>query len=209
MSANTISLLESISLRDGRMELLPYHQERVNQARRKLLGIKQPLSLARYLRTQDLPDGGNHKIRLVYGRSIEDFSCTAYTPRTVGSLRVVQPDPIDYRFKYADRKALDSAFTYRDGCDDILISSNGFLTDTLYGNIALYDGKKWWTPAHPLLKGVRRAALIDQHALHPTVVRVPDLRYFQEVRIINAMIPLAESVPIPVEKVFLPGQLMR
>ncbi|PSR15198.1 MAG: chorismate-binding protein [Bacteroidetes bacterium] len=205
MSENAVQLLETICLLNGKMDLLPLHQERVNHARRKLFGIKKQLNLRTYLAQQVLPATGYHKIRIVYDQGIQSFSCTPYSPRKVSTLRIVELEPFNYRFKYANRSELDKAFTYRDGCDDILMSWNSYLTDTYYGNIALHDGHKWWTPAHPLLKGVRRASLCRQEQLHPTLIRVPDLKYFKELRIINAMIPLADSVPISMDQIFLPG----
>ena len=39
--------------------------------------------------------------------------------------------------------------------DEILITRNGLLTDTSIANIALFNGKEWHTPKHPLLKGVQ------------------------------------------------------
>ena len=112
---------------------------------------------------------------------------------------------IDYRFKYADRHFLEDAFSRREGCDDVLITWRGFLTDASYANIALFDGVKWYTPAHPLLKGVRRAHLLTQGVLQSTVVRSTDLRYFREARLINAMIGLEESPSIPIKHIYNPG----
>jgi 4-amino-4-deoxychorismate lyase len=188
------------------MDLLPFHQKRVNRSRRQLFGIKKQLNLRTFLKEQELPATGYHKIRITYNHSIQTFNCTAYVPRPVNSLRIVAFEPFDYRYKYANRRKLDLAFTYRDGCDDIIISWQSYVTDTYYGNLALFDGQKWWTPAHPLLKGVRRAFLCEKKILHPTIIRVPDLKYFKEVRIINAMIPLQESKPIGIDKIFMPGK---
>lgn len=188
------------------MDLLPYHQKRVNRSRRQLFGIKKQLNLRTFLEEQDLPATGYHKIRMTYNHSVQTFNCTAYVPRPVESLRIVEYEPFDYRFKYANRRKLDTAFSYRDGCDDIIISWQSFVTDTYYGNLALYDGQKWWTPAHPLLKGVRRTFLCDKKRIHPTVIRVPDLKYFKEARIINAMLSLEESQAIATNKIFMPGK---
>jgi 4-amino-4-deoxychorismate lyase len=206
LSDQLVQLIESICLREGSLDLLPFHQERVNHSRRQLFGIKQQLNLKTFLDQQQLPDTGYHKIRIVYDKVIHSFSCEPYQPRRVKTLRVVKLEPFNYRYKYADRKPLDEAFTYRDGCDDIIMSWHDFITDTYYGNLALYDGQKWWTPVHPLLKGTRRAKLCKEGRIHPTVIRVPDLKYFKEVRIINAMIPLEESRSIKIDQIFLPGE---
>lgn len=191
------------------MDLLSFHQQRVNRSRRQLFGIKKQLNLRTFLQDQSLPQTGTYKVRITYGREIEHLSIEPYHIRPVQSLRVVVTEPFDYRHKYLNRKKLDLAYSYRDGCDDIIMSWQSFITDSYYGNLALYDGQKWWTPAHPLLKGTRRAQLCADRKLHPTVVRVPDLKYFKEVRIINAMIPLEESPRISADQVFLPGEALR
>lgn len=188
------------------MDLLPFHQERMNHSRRQLFGIKRQINLQKFLDRQDLPTEGYHKVRIVYDKEVNSFTCQPYEPRLVRKLRVVKLEPFDYRHKYLDRRPLDEAYSYRDGCEDIIMSWHSYITDTYYGNLALFDGQKWWTPVHPLLKGTRRAKLCKEGRLHPTMIRVPDLKYFREVRIINAMLPLKESRPIKVSKIYLPEQ---
>ncbi len=199
-------LLESICLKDGQLPLLTYHQQRVDQSRIKLLGIKKRLNLSTFLEEQDLPSTGRHKLRFTYSQQIDSFSCTTYQIRPIENLRIVDlTDGIHYRYKFLDRELIEDAFSRREGCDDILITWRGFLTDSSYANLALFDGEKWYTPAHPLLKGVRRTHLIKEGRLTPTVIRSNDLKYFQEIRLINAMIDLEESPPIPIKHVYNPG----
>ena len=45
----------------------------------------------------------------------------------------------------------------------------GLLTDTSIANIALSDGTHWYTPAHPLLKGTKRAALLEEGILQEKI----------------------------------------
>ncbi len=71
------------------MELLPFHQERVNRSRRQLFGIKKQLNFRTFLQKQDLPANGYHKIRIVYSKEVHDWSVTPYQIRTVQNLRVV------------------------------------------------------------------------------------------------------------------------
>ncbi len=208
MQKTTLPLIETICLQDGQIPLLAYHQKRVNRSRFMLFGIKKQLNLDTFLKEQDLPKTGRHKLRIVYDRLVHDFTCVPYQQKKITNLRIVVENTVDYRHKYLDRKALDNAYSYRDGCDDIIISHHQFVTDTYFGNIALFDGKKWWTPAHPLLKGVQRNALIKNGQLHPTVIRIPDLKYFKEIKIINAMIRLEDSPAIPISKVFHSGEVI-
>ena len=46
-----------------------------------------------------------------------------------------------------------------------LIVKDGYLTDTSIANIALYDGYTWFTPAHPLLRGTKRAELLNKQLI--------------------------------------------
>jgi 4-amino-4-deoxychorismate lyase len=190
-------------LQDGELALLPFHQERVNRSRFDLFGMKKQLRLDAFLDDQQLPTSGCYKLRIHYAKRIEGFECLPYQARPIETLRVVEVDHFDYRFKYADRAPLKALYAQRKGCDDILISYRGFLTDSYYANLALYDGQKWWTPAHPLLKGVRREALCRTGRLHPTILRVKDLAHFRELRLINAMIDLEESPPIDLSRIYL------
>ena len=68
-------------------------------------------------------------------------------------------------FQEHRQKKLNSLFQIRQDKDDILIVKNGLLTDTSIANIALYDGNDWYTPLHPLLKGTKRAELLDKGVL--------------------------------------------
>jgi 4-amino-4-deoxychorismate lyase len=197
------TLLESICLQDGELPLLAFHQKRVNRSRFALFGMKKQLKLDAFLAEQQLPAQGRYKLRIHYTKYVESFECLPYQLKPVRSLRIVEVDRLDYRFKYADRSALEALYAQRKGCDDILISYRGYLTDSYYANLALYDGQKWWTPAHPLLKGVRREALCEAGQLHPTILRVKDLAHFRELRLINAMIDLADSPPIDLARIYL------
>ena len=63
-------------------------------------------------------------------------------------------------------------FLIRQDKDDILIVKNGLLTDTSIANIALYDGNDWYTPLHPLLKGTKRAELLDKGVLKEKEIKI-------------------------------------
>ena len=65
---------------------------------------------------------------------------------------------------------------------------NGLLTDTSIANIALYDGNDWCTPLHPLLKGTKRAELLDKGVLKEKEIKKEELSSFSAVRLFNAMI---------------------
>lgn len=83
----------------------------------------------------------------------------------------------------------------------MLIVKNGLVTDTSFCNVLFFNGKHWLTPEQPLLRGTRRAALLDQEQIRTAVIGVEDLHYFTKVRLINAMIRFEDCLDIPMDKV--------
>ena len=106
-----------------------------------------------------------------------------------------------YGHKYADRQAINTLFARRGAADDILLVRDGLLTDTSYANVALFDGKCWYTPAHPLLEGTQRARLLAEGILHPIDIRPADLPRFESIKLINAMLDWEQTAPIPIHAV--------
>ncbi len=110
-----------------------------------------------------------------------------YIPKEIHSLRVVSSN-IQYDLKYADRKSLDALLELNKDVDDVIIEKDGYLTDTTIANIAFYDGKQWFTPQTPLLKGTMRAKLIDEGFLQTKNIKKEDLSGYTQVALMNAMI---------------------
>lgn len=75
---------------------------------------------------------------------------------------VGRSDTIDYRYKSTDRKELEALYALRGNQDDVLIVRNNLLTDTSIANVALEKEGVWYTPRTPLLKGTKRALLLEQ-----------------------------------------------
>ena len=80
---------------------------------------------------------------------------------------------------------------------------HGFLTDTSYANLALYDGYKWFTPSVPMLRGTRRAKLLEDGTLKKAVIREKDLPLFKKVRLINAMLPWGKGPELMIDQIEL------
>ncbi len=186
-------LLESIRLKDGKLPLLPYHQERVDRSRRIYYAKAPAFRLINLIESLELPSRGLFKLRILYGAGAHKTEVVPYEIRPVNSLRVVHADGLRYGRKYADRAGIEQLFGRREGCDDILMVQKSYLTDASYANLALYDGKRWYTPAWPLLRGTRREQLIREKIIQPAVIRLRDLGNFRQVRLINAMMEWEES----------------
>ena len=174
---------------DGRVPLLDYHQLRVDRSRRAYYGKSPVFKLGDVLAGLELPATGVYKLRLVYARELHSYELTPYEVSPVRSLRVVVGNELRYGRKYANRGGIAELYAQRGDCDDVLIVQHGYVTDTSYANVALYDGSRWYTPAWPLLRGTRRDYLLDQGVLRPSVIRLRDLQRFEFLRLINAMLP--------------------
>lgn len=196
--------IETIRIDHGRVCNLSRHNRRLNDTRAHFWPESTPLQLSDYLHSiceTGICKAGIVKARVVYGeKGIEDVSYSPYAVRRVHSLALMQADHIDYTYKSARREPLNRLFALRGACDDILIVKQGLLTDTSIANIALSDGTHWYTPAHPLLKGTRRAALLEEGILQEKDIRPEDLPSFSTVRLFNAMIDWGE-LELPVRNI--------
>ena len=93
--------------------------------------------------------------------------------------------------KYENRKVINQ-LANSSSADDIIIVIDDNITDGSYFNLAFWDQKKWFTPNTPLLKGVRRTQLLNEHLIQEARITVSDLGSFEKVSLINAMLDLGE-----------------
>jgi 4-amino-4-deoxychorismate lyase len=75
----------------------------------------------------------------------------------------------------------------REMCDEIMIVKKGLITDAYYYNFIFEKGGMWYTPASPLLKGCRRASLLDAGILHLADISVEHIHKYDRIHLINAM----------------------
>ena len=193
--------VETIRLQNHELCNIALHQLRYENTARRFFGSGYALEDIAKVASQFSERGGVNKIRIVYDeRGVVFTSCEPYTMKNIKTLRLVECNDIDYTYKYADRSELDKAMTMRGNCDNVVIVRNGLLTDTSYTNIALYDGKHWLTPAHPLLRGTALMRLLDEEKLVSADIKADDVRKFSRLAMFNAMIDFGEMV-LPVENV--------
>lgn len=175
---------------------LPYHTLRMNATRKAAYGATTPIDLSDFIAPSAYSE--RTKCRVEYGREVMKVEYAPYLIRPVATLRLATCDGIDYRYKSTDRSALNALFDGRGEADDVLIVRNGLLTDSSICNIALWNGRQWLTPAHPLLCGTMRAYLLDSRIIFPADIRVEHLPAFSRLRLFNAMIDFGQ-VEIGVE----------
>ncbi|MGB5966414.1 MAG: aminotransferase class IV family protein [Sulfurimonadaceae bacterium] len=182
-------LLETIRCENGQPSHLSYHQQRVDRSL-KQLGYSLHLDLASLI---EVPDDTLYRCRVIYDATSANIEYLPYQKRVIRKLQLVQADDLDYSLKYADRIELDQLFAQKGDADDILVVQNGLITDTSIANIAFFDGTKWLTPKHPLLKGTTRARLLDEKKIFKSEIHIDDLKKYTDFALLNAMIGFDET----------------
>ena len=177
-------LLETIKIDNGTVYNLQYHQKRCNSSREKLFLSKNILDLSKLLSP---PKSGLYRCRILYAEKVNSIEYIPYTPKEINKLKIV-PSTLNYDFKYAERTLLENLLNNNPQSDEVIIEKEGYLTDTTISNIAFYDGKRWETPLHPLLKGTMRQKLIEEGHLHQKNIKKEDLHKYKQVALINAML---------------------
>ncbi|MBU1217179.1 aminotransferase class IV [bacterium] len=175
---------ETIKALDGQIFHLRYHQERYESVL-KSLGMTEFKTLLEYLHP---PHKGLYKCRVVYDENSLEVSYSEYVRRDVKKVKLVYDDSIEYAQKAINRENIDALFGLREGCDDVLIVKNSFITDTSIANVAFYKEGIWYTPRTPLLNGTTRARLLEMKKIVEADIREADLKKYTGVALLNAMI---------------------
>lgn len=195
-------LVESLKLKDGIVPNLEYHNQRMNRSKAELFPGSSEVDLGKVIEIPEVFHKGVFKIRVLYDQLIRAIEIEPYSYRSIRSLKIVHHESIDYHLKYTDRQILQELFAQRGNCDDIIIVKNGFVTDSFAANLLFFDGNSWFTPNTPLLKGTKRQFLLDEGIIIEKEIREVDIRIYQKVGLINAMIDFDEMPVVPVEKIF-------
>lgn len=199
--------IETIKIKDGQVFHLPYHQTRFDKTRQAFFYNHSlpSIILADYI----LPPSttGLYRCRILYGTKIFSIEYLPYRIKPIKTLRVVTTEMLgyqiqkdfNYHYKFADRTVLNQLFSLRGETDEILIVDNSSLKETSIANIAFLKEGRWLTPETPLLKGTKRAYLLDKGKLHPASLSLEELFSYQYMMIFNAMIDWQEII-IPINR---------
>lgn len=192
--------IETMCVEQGKIINLDYHLERIKNTRKDFWNTEKTVpidQLSALAATQD----SRAKLRFTYDKeNIYDLSCTPYSTRKIERLKLLASNDIEYNYKSVDRSALNLLKAQTEPTNEIIIVKQNRLTDTSYTNIALFDGSQWVTPSTPLLKGTRRAQLLDTGRLIECEVLATDLKSFQSISLINAIMDLEELV-LPISSI--------
>lgn len=188
-------LVETIRADDGQFDDLSPHVDRIERSRSALFGEVAPLNLPDELsRVSESIGAGRWKVRVLYDLEIRSIEAEVYRPKPYASAALVDGGAVNYQYKTAERPELD-ALTRQAvsmGGDTALIIKAGRITDFSYANAAFFDGKFWWTPREPLLRGTRRDRLLAEGRILETDITPEDLKGYIIVSPINAMLELGE-----------------
>ncbi len=202
-------LLETIRCRNGVLENLKYHEERLNKSREILFNSTDRLSIMSFLSHYEIPKQGLYKCRIIYEQQFFNVEFDQYQRKEISSIGIVYSDSIEYHHKFADRSKLQSLLEYS-GKDEIIIVKNELITDTSYSNIVFVlgtadscDANSLITPRAPLLQGTQRQKLLDEKKIILGDVGVKDLVNFRGMILINSMLAIGESPILPISIVQL------
>lgn len=182
---------ETILVVDGHPEAVGEHKARMQRTSAAHGFEPPPLPDLAGMAPDDL-GVGRVRCRVDYAEQITSVRFARHRPRQLTALELVPGDHLDYRFKRADRSALELLVT--EDCVEPLIVVEGRLTDTTFSNVVLQRGAQYLTPATPLLAGTRRARLLREHRITEADLGPDDLPAFETVHLVNALVDLGELV---------------
>ncbi|MDO8951637.1 MAG: aminotransferase class IV [Draconibacterium sp.] len=188
-------LFETIKCSDGKLFNMEFHQARFEKANIEYFGIRSQINLNEHIEIPEFAKTGLFRCRVTYSTQIEKIEFIPHQYRETKSLKLIEDNVIDYRFKFDDRERLNLLFEKRGICDDIIIVKNGCIADSFAANLVFFDDKIWWTPDTPLLFGTQRTRLIKERKIFECKITLANLKKFKQVGLINAMQNL-EMMPV-------------
>ena len=186
--------IESIKLKEGEIFNLNAHQQRVNDTFLAFFPKTEPINLEQIIPQGDLPTNGFYKIRMVYDQANYNMEIQTYKPRKIKTINFKEVN-FEYAFKFENRSNINE-LKMASNIDELIFMRNGFLLDSTYSNLALFDGFQWLTPSTFLLNGTARQRLIRENKLIVKPIKYTDLHLFKKISFINAMNDLGENVLI-------------
>ena len=186
-------LIETIRIQNGRVRHIKYHNLRCNTSRKVLFGSKDSIDLRKIIDVTAV-QSPEVKCRITYASTVIKVEYEPYSMRQIHSLQPIEIDDFEYSFKYRNREKLTALFNQRGEKDDILMTKNGYVTDTYYANVAFRKKGKWFTPKEPLLKGSNRARLLEKGLISTSRIHIDQIHEYDAISIFNAMIPFKKII---------------
>jgi 4-amino-4-deoxychorismate lyase len=180
--------IETIKLLDGQLYNMEYHQQRMDKTLKEFFEPRLTISLKEILLKSEIPKKGFFKCRVIYGDTTLSIEFLTYLIKPIQSLKIVEPNLIEYDFKFENREALVDLYERRGSCDEVIIVKNRMVTDASYANLVFKHGNEWFTPSAYLLNGTMRQSLLDKGIIKEEAISINDIRKFEKVKLINSML---------------------
>jgi 4-amino-4-deoxychorismate lyase len=177
---------ETIKIENATVQNSYYHNQRLNRTIKENFSLCPNYDIKDYIAIEPYHEKGIFRCKLLYDTEIRKVTITPYKRREYNSFYCIESD-MTYRYKSTDRSAIDTLYSQRESCDDIIILKDGLLTDTSIANIALFDGLHWYTPNTPLLEGTLRASLLAEKKIKTKDLDRKSLQKCTKFAIMNAM----------------------
>jgi 4-amino-4-deoxychorismate lyase len=195
--------IETMRMEDGRIPLLPYHQQRIDRTLAHL-GKNVPFLLKDLLVVPEEAQKGVFKCRITYSpEKVSDIQFHSYMIKAVKTISLVDIGDHTYPFKYENR-AWIMEFLERSSTDEIIMCKEDLITDASYANLAFFNGRFWVTPKKPLLFGTRRQQLLQNNILREEDIFIKDLQGYSRFKFINAMMTWEETPILQIGQILLP-----
>ena len=179
-----MEFIETLYVKNGNILNLKYHLKRIENTL-KYFKFKT-------LKINKLLKDGEYRVRITYNQfGINNIEYFPIKKREFKKFKLVKID-FDYKFKYKNRKNFLDIYSKYKNFDEFILVKNNLITDTTISNIAFFTGKEWITPKYPLLKGTKRAELLDNGLLKEENIHLSDLKYFKKIALINAILGFKE-----------------
>jgi len=188
--------VETLKIENGKIYNLEFHQDRMQATAFLHYGTKPKLAIDISVIPPNLKNE-RIKCRILYNSDIIKTEFTAYQPKKIRSLQIVENNDAEYSHKFADRNFLNKLFEQRNQADDIIIVKNGKITDSSFANLVFeaFDGELF-TPKTFLLNGTKRKYLLKNGVIKEREISVADISQYKKVFLINAMIDLEDDISV-------------
>jgi 4-amino-4-deoxychorismate lyase len=193
-----MQLLETIYLKNGQLQHIDYHNQRFNEARKEIFDNQKTVDLRDLIKIPEENKTGDFRCRVIYENEIESVNFIKYVQKEIKELRLIDISNWEYDYKYADRSFMSNLLENNPDVDEVIMVKNGFITDCTIANLAFYDGKNWFTPSTPLLKGTKRQQLLDKQMIMEREITLSDLKNYEGVCLINCFRNLDTLKLIPI-----------
>ena len=182
-------LFETLCIENGKIQNIDLHQARYERSLREYYD-KSAVKIFNLFSLIQLPEPLQNRLvrcRIDYNAKTTQIQYFEYHQKIYRTFQPVICDDIEYGLKYSDRSLINTLFARRDVSDEIIIIKNGKATDCSIGNLIFRQGKKWYTPDTPLLRGTQREKLLQEGKIQEITIYQEDIVNFDEIKIINAM----------------------